>query len=332
MANILLTDSCVRACPYCFAGAEMARHDAGPMAWDDIVYVADFLQASGERRVSLLGGEPTLHPDFPAVLGYFVARGFDVTVFTSGLMSSVRLNALAAEVPQYPKWRVQFVCNINNPAQTPETPAETAKRDAFLEALGPWTQAGFNIYRTDFDLMFLFDLIERFKLRRYLRLGIAHPIPDAGNLSIAIADMRTVIARLGLWREAFEKLRVRPSLDCGFPLCKISDEELGWMSRLTGPINFKCDPAIDITPDLQVYSCFPLAGIERKSLYDFDSYSMIVDYFRFLMLRIRAKRAGLFDECGACPRRADGVCSGGGACQIVTAMSSADRSALMVST
>ena len=65
MANILLTEKCVRSCPYCFAkehmdGAESDR----TITWDNLIYIADLLEISREPHVSLLAGEPTLHPDF----------------------------------------------------------------------------------------------------------------------------------------------------------------------------------------------------------------------------------------------------------------------------
>jgi len=317
MANILLTNRCVRSCPYCFAGRQMAEAEADThLSWENAVYLADFLEKTGERRLSLLGGEPSLHPEFVAITAYFAARGFNVTVFTSGIMSSAKLGELAASVALLPRERVQFVCNINNPEQTPESAGETERLHAFLKAMGPWTQAGFNIYRTDYDIGFLFDLVERYWMRRRLRLGIAHPIPGAGNLSIAVDDIGKVIARLEVWRDRFESARLKPSFDCGFALCKIGDEQLGWLTRLAGRMEFKCSPAVDITPDMQVYCCFPLAGLARKSVFDFDSYRQLVNHYRDLQHRLRAEIPGIFPECGDCPHHAEGTCSAGGACQI----------------
>jgi cyclic pyranopterin phosphate synthase len=288
------------------------------LSWDNAVYLADFLLASGERRVSLLGGEPSLHPDFVALTAYFAARGFNVTVFTSGILSSAKLAELKTQSAQLPPDRVQFVCNINNPEQTPEGAKERERLEAFLTAMGRWTMPAFNIYRRDYDIGFLFDLVERFGMRRRLRLGIAHPIPGAGNAAIAVDDIEGVIARLSQWRERFEATRVKPNFDCGFALCKIGDEQLGWLTRLSGRIEFKCNPAVDITPELEVYCCFPLAGLARKSVFDFDSYRQLVDYYRDLQRRLRAEIAGIFPECADCVHRAEGTCTAGGACQIAS--------------
>jgi len=90
------------------------------------------------------------------------------------------------------------------------------------------------LYRPDFELDFIFDLARRYGLKKRLRLGIAHPIPGAPNESIRVEDIGRVIERLYAYKDAFDKLGLRPSFDCGFPLCRITDEQLGWLTRLSG--------------------------------------------------------------------------------------------------
>lgn len=329
MANILLTNKCVRECPYCFAGQEMA-HSPGSeyISWENVIYLADLLQASGERRVSLLGGEPTLHPEFLDILLYFIERGFNVTVFTCGIMSKTKLDDLKEHATGLSVSRANFVCNMNNPEQTKTSESETEKLHAFLSALGPWTMPAFNIYRPDFELDFIFDLVERYGLKKRLRLGIAHPIPGAPNEAIRVDDIGRVIERLYAYKDAFDKLRLRPSFDCGFPLCRVTDEQLGWLVRLSGQIDFKCRPAIDITPDMHVYCCFPLSALNRKSVFEFDSFKQIVTYYRGLQKRIRSERAGIYEECGSCNHRSEGTCAGGGACHLVNRLVKEDPARL----
>ena len=43
MPNILLTQKCIRSCPYCFARKHM--HDSPPddiLKWEDLIYIVDF--------------------------------------------------------------------------------------------------------------------------------------------------------------------------------------------------------------------------------------------------------------------------------------------------
>jgi len=318
MANILLTNKCVRSCPYCFAEKEMAGSKSmDVMSWENVIYIADFLHTSGERHVSLLGGEPTIHPDFTDIVLYFIARNFNVTVFTSAIMSGTRLDELEKHLTDIPTERLTFVCNLNNPEQTPSSHEETEKIERFLSVMGPWTMPGFNIYRLDFELGFLVDLINRYGLKRSLRLGLAHPIPNLKNAFISTQDIGKVIERLYSHKPLFDRFRVSPGLDCGFPICKLTDEHLGWISRLTGRAQFGCGPAIDITPDMQVYSCFPLSSFHKKSLFEFDSLKQVVDYYNNLHTQVRSEVPGIYAECDNCVYKDEDRCAGGGICQIL---------------
>lgn len=296
----------------------MAASDpADTVSWENIIYLADFLVQSNDLHVALLGGEPTLHPQFVDIALYLLERKFHITVFTSGVMSDERLKELERHLTPIPPERIQFVCNLNHPEQTPAPRSETDKIHRFLTAMGPWTTPGFNIYRTDFKLDFIFDYIARFGMQRLLRIGIASPIVRQNNLYIRNDDMKTVIDRIYGFRELFEKFRVVPNLDCGFPLCKFSDEQIGWFFRMSGAMNFGCGPAIDIKPNMDVYSCFPLSNIHKKSLFEFNSIHEVAAFYTDLNEQIRQDFPGIFEACAACIFRSEGRCSGGGVCHIL---------------
>lgn len=317
MVNILLTNKCVRQCPYCFAGREMARSAATEfLSLENVVYLADFLRRSGQRRVSLIGGEPTLHPEFVDIVLYFLARHFEVTVFTSGLLSDARLFEVETYLAKASPNRLTFVCNVNDPALTPATDDAGERLARFLEIAGRWSMLGFNIYRDDFSLDFAFDLFRRYDLKRTLRLGLAHPTASAENAFLSVERIGPAIARLQGFKAEFQRLGIAPSLDCGFPLCQFSDADLGWLVRLGGRANFTCRPAIDITPDMEVYACFPLATRERASLFTFDTLEAMMAHFAGQHARLRADRPGIYDACGTCDDRARGTCAGGASCQI----------------
>ena len=195
MANILLTQRCTRSCPYCFAIKHM---DTSPpediLSWENLIYLADFMQAAGERRVQFLGGEPTLHPQFIDFCLYIINRGMGITVFTNGMMPSEKLADAVKHFAQLPDEMLSFVCNINHPDITPKGEMEMALN--FLKAFGRRITPGFNIYRKEIDIDFIFDYINKYGLQRGLRLGLAHPIPGVKNRYVKIQDMRNVVQGL----------------------------------------------------------------------------------------------------------------------------------------
>lgn len=313
MANVLFTQRCVRSCPYCFAEKHMSESSPKDvLTWENLIYLADFLEASGERRFSILGGEPTLHPDFTDMVAYLLERKFEVKVFTSGIMADRVLEESAMVFSAAHPEQLSFICNLNDPQKTPTPLAEVESAKRFLRVFGDRVVPGFNIYRTDFELDFLFRSINEYGLKRTIRIGLTHPIPGKKNRFISLADMDTIIARLFTYAPLFERLRIKPGLDCGFPLCRFSDEQLAWLYRHTGgKYDFGCGPVIDIGPDLSVWSCFPLSSFQKKSVFDFNSLQEIHEFYQRFHAIVRTEAGGIFEECDACVMREDQHCRGG---------------------
>ncbi len=319
MPNILLTQKCVRSCPYCFAKKQMGENDGGDVIkWEDLVYLADLFAQGGCREMRFLGGEPTLHPQFADFLAYALKRDFSVTVFSSGIMSEKVKNDLRRvykTVPQADR-KVSFLCNLNDPAFSPES--ETKRVEEFLEEFGAHVTPGFNIYRKDFSLDFLFKYINRYGLKRSIRLGLTHPILRENNSFISIPDIQGIVDRLLNHLPVFDQQNVCPGLDCGFPMCLFSDEKLGQLYKATkGVHKFTCGGPVDIGPDMMAWACFPLSGTHRKSVYDFDDYNGMMEYFRTFTKNIRQEAGGIYEKCDSCSWRKKGVCDGGCAAHVL---------------
>ncbi len=319
MPNVLLTQKCVRSCPYCFAKKHMSGSPPDDiLSWEDLIYIADLTESSGERRISLLGGEPSLHPEFVNFIIYLLERNFTVTAFTSGIMSESLLEVISSAFASVPLEKLNFVCNINDPLYSPKKEVEKVTR--FLEIMGPRVCPGFNIYHPEFDLDFLLQYINTYGLKRSVRLGMTHPIPGVDNSFIGPEQMDDIIKRLMSFMPIFDRLRVVMGPDCGFPMCKFTDEQIGWLYKMTnGMFRFGCGPAIDIGPDMSVWSCFPLSSFHKKSVYEFDSLHDINRFYEERLHQIRIEVGGIYEECDDCRYRIEGICSGGCAAHSLSA-------------
>lgn len=312
MANLLLTEKCVRNCPYCFARDHMTGSGDRELSWDNLIYVADFMEASGDKKLSLLGGEPTLHPQFVDFTLYLLARGFRVSVFTSGILSKSALDNAAGALDRFSHEQLQFVCNINDPEQTGTPEAETDALHRFLSVFGPQTAVSFNIYRVDFQMDYVISCVNRYGMNRNLRLGLAHPIPESRNQFVSPEALSDVFRRLAEYMPLFDRHRIRIGFDCGFPLCKVDDALLAPLFRSSdNGIRFKCGSAIDIGPDLSLWSCFPLGAFHKRSLLEFNSMREILDFYLKRNQAIRSEIAGIYEACEACRFREEDRCSGG---------------------
>lgn len=313
MPNILFTQRCVRSCPYCFANKHMSESSPEDIiSWENLIYIADFLQKSGEKRFPILGGEPTLHPEFNNMVIYLLERNFDINIFTSGIMTDKKLEEAAAYFKDVPRERLSFTVNLNDPQKTRTPLAELESVKRFLRIFGCRSTPGFNIYTVDFNLDFIFRYINEFGLNKTIRIGLTHPIPGTKNRHIAIDDIGKVFDRLMEFTPMFERLRIKPGLDCGFPLCKLNDRQLGWLYRHTGGnYDFGCAPVIDIGPDMTIWTCFPLSSYQKKSLFEFNNLKEVHDHYLKFHDMVRTEVAGIFEECDNCNFREERLCMGG---------------------
>ncbi len=311
MPNLLLTEKCVRACPYCFAKAKMDSSKPDEiLSWENLAYIADLFESSNEKNISLLGGEPTLHPDFVDFVLYLLHREFHVNIFTSGIVENSKLDTIGEYLSGSNPDRLSIVCNVNEPKLASEK--ETEKLHRFLSILGHLTTLGFNIFELDFKLEFIFQLVSQYGLRKNLRLGLAHPIPLSSNKCLDVKDLDKMAERLLSYVPLFNEYKIAPGFDCGFPLCIFTDEQLGILFKINrNGMNFGCGPALDIGPDMSVWPCFPLSDFHRKSIYDFNTIADIVNFYREIHDKVRNESAGIYEKCDECQLRERGLCAGG---------------------
>ncbi|MGW1974119.1 radical SAM protein [Streptomyces sp. NPDC001889] len=77
-----ITGKCQLLCEHCYADSG-PRGSHGPMESDDWRRVIEQLAARGVTMVQFIGGEPMLHPDLSALIGFALDRGLRVEVFSN---------------------------------------------------------------------------------------------------------------------------------------------------------------------------------------------------------------------------------------------------------
>jgi MoaA/NifB/PqqE/SkfB family radical SAM enzyme len=77
-----LTGKCQLACTHCYADSGPFG-DHGKMTAQDWMNVVDDAQRLGAFMVQFIGGEPTMHPQFPEILRHTIETGIKVEVYTN---------------------------------------------------------------------------------------------------------------------------------------------------------------------------------------------------------------------------------------------------------
>ena len=310
--NLIITQICNRACPYCFAQSRARgeeRGEAAPpfMSQDNFRFCLRFALRSGVQTLQVLGGEPTLHPEFADLLEMAAAEGMDARVFTNGLWPDAvcermrgPLGPVAAAATEFPLQRQRAVAAAGR---------RSGRQARALAIVGPSGSCGFNIYREEFDLPFLAELIDAHKMHRSIRLGLAAPIVGKDNAHLPVESLRRIGRRLAEQTRQLDARDITVSPDCGFPLCMFDEADLGVMALSYGGALSRCWPVMDVGPDLTVWPCYPLGGLMNVKLSDFADRRELEEHYRVKLAPLR--RMGMRDECYGCRHLQRERCCGG---------------------
>jgi hypothetical protein len=309
--NLIINETCNRACPYCFARSKLstsgalARQSGRDISLEHFEKYLEFLGRSSEPQLKILGGEPTLHPEFLQFLRIAHERELETLVFSNGLWPKEVHDGLS-EIPLN-QWKIRFLFNVNEPHL--QSPSQLAYVQENMKIAGAQGACGFNIYRDDFDLQFIPGLIDAAGMNRDLRLGLASPIVGTDNSFVDAADLRVIGLRLVDQLRQLESRNVLGSFDCGFPLCMFSEETLGSLTLNTRGFHSVCGYPIDVGPDLTAWPCFPLSNLSNVSLLAFQNEADLRTHFTEALKGVQ--RLGAMDGCLGCKYLDRKQCTGG---------------------
>ncbi|MFP4473972.1 MAG: radical SAM protein [Desulfatibacillaceae bacterium] len=305
MVTLLATTTCNRECPYCFdmdgAGERSGRDtDQTRIPLDSAKKVIDQLVSAGKTGLTIAGGEPTLHPDLPRILDMATAAGLRIRLHTNGSFSDDVADAIDGH-------KVTLVFNINGPRQWDT--AERERMEALLARFGERATVAHTIYREEFDLDPLFDLVDRLSLNREILVRLSQPVVRRANTAPSPKQYRKIGRRLAGYARESDRRSIRLVLGCGFVLCMFSRTELGRLFWANADIRFACEPGLDVGPDLTLSHCLPLYTLENRNLSEFESIETA--YRQYLHIPRAFSLVGMFQKCNECAHLERGQCTGG---------------------
>lgn len=305
MANLSITARCNRKCSYCFAmeTLDALGGDVAHMSLDGFERSLDFLQRSGMEEARLLGGEPTIHPDFPSMVDRVMDRGMRLMVFSGGMIPEKALAKLAAA----PEERVRVLINVVAPQEG--NPAGTRKQEAVYGRLRGRVILGLNITSPAVRPEFLLELIDTFGLARRVRLGVAHPTIDGSNEYLHPRHYPEVGRRVTLLGLRAAQRNVELDFDCGWVPCMFPDGALRALGKGSEEVGLRCNPILDLLPDGRAISCYPLASHAVAEVDMFDDAAAL--RARFASGQRSDRVLMLYKKCSDCDWRARGECTGG---------------------
>ena len=307
MPNIALLNYCNLSCPYCFAN-EFIEEKKQFITLDQLNKILKFIQNSNDKgRIGLIGGEPTLHPQFKDIL--LTCCDFcenthlpPPLIFTNGI-----------ELAPYIKFfnKAKALINLNEPNIVGTTKWNKIENNLNmlneLELLHKAVTVGINIYPDIKDFTYIFEIAKKYNLPS-IRSSIVAPTchyahQDKEEYYNFMKNIFLDFLKCGL------ENKIKIHLDCNkIPLCYFTEKEKQLV--LQGCDNFYnyCEPVIDITPDFKATCCF--GAYHLVDLEQFENLDEVKRYFLFNDIYSKTIKNGT-GKCKDCQKFQNFSCQGG---------------------
>lgn len=303
MANLSITNVCNRKCVYCFANDTKTEFGKTLMDGETYDKALDYLLRSDIKQVRLLGGEPTLHPLFKQMVNKALDRGMTICLFTNGLMP--------AEVQDFlekiPEQKLSILLNTIHPSENDGPGTERQKE--MMKKLGGFTIPGINLYRARLDMEYLLEYVNKFNLKKEIRLGISHPVLSKHNISLHPKEYQKIGQEIVRLKQLAIVEGVSIGFDCGFVPCMFPAEYFDLLSEEIKKAGTCCHPVIDLLSDGSFIACYPLNNFLKVKMNDQLQAKGLVGYFEEALRPY--SEAGIYPYCTACPlfkKRCNGGC------------------------
>ncbi|GBR73265.1 molybdenum cofactor biosynthesis protein A [Candidatus Termititenax aidoneus] len=323
--NIILTTRCNKNCSFCFANKVMREKPAEDMTLANFSGLVELACRDNPRPqgLKLLGGEPTMHPQFVEILDFLTARQIQVSLISNLLYEDEKVRM---RIYQAARDGV-IVGGLANAAELGSSNKMQIFKDNFnalREALG----------RRDFQR----DLAAGITLSRHKSSAEEVAYVEYLSQNLEISALRISLDFLGdNVRDTFfinnkeygQKflavihkcldLRIPASGDCKMYPCMFEPKNFrkdiqGFIQRIRTACLAGAAP-FDVLPDMSYIHCYPARKLSGQNILKFSHLSEALGEITFLKKSLQSLgREDLPPECRVCDyyktNRCDSLCLG----------------------
>lgn len=321
--KVSINNSCNSKCPYCFAGT-MGIDNKTNMSLEDFKKILNWLILNNDHELTLLGGEPTIHPDFEKMLDiisvYKSTYGLHLFLLTNGVF----IGKYADKLPE----DTTMLINVNNDKiLNPYQYNEMINSLNILKSLGFLrneinekgeidcrTALGCNIHYELDDYSYFWDLVDRFNVKK-LRVSVASPQNNSflNNRDSYFKTMKPLF--IEFVQNAFDR-KCEINLDCSLiPPCYYTPEELYLISKVASSNMRELGGCLSATwqilPNMQTSCCFGDKEFENsKTSKVLELTSKEIGEF-YKNRRISMQKNNYLEKCKNCLLKKNEICYGG---------------------
>ena len=315
--NFIITSSCNKGCPYCFASHDRSQ-DEGEKNMS-IETFKEYLDKIGDRKaIKLLGGEPTQHPEFKQFVDEALKRNIDVTVISNFLFSDDVRDYLIETMKVRP---LHFLINSTD-LDNNEKRLETFKKNylsiySFLYQRDAEQNMSCGItFENDKDaeyyVGYISFLLEHLKKIETLRLSLNFPgNPEDKNKFDLINNKAYGEKFLVCIKKCLDN-GISPSIDCTvYPCLFDNKEEFKFISKFIRDCRTTCgvNSPTDIFKDKSASFCYPLRDSIKTNTEKYDTIDQISKSLTMKYKMIESNVAKP-EQCMKCKFLHCGICNG----------------------
>lgn len=308
--NIAIVNYCNLKCKYCFAD-DMIQEETQTMTLDNFKKILSFAARTPKNHIGIIGGEPTLHPQFKDILRevnkYCREVNTDATLFTNGI-----------ELEQYLPFigdRIGMLINCNTP-QYQSSEAFSKQRNTLdhlneLSWFDRKANCGCNIYPGCTDYSYMWEIVDRYHLN-HIRTSVVSPAACYASWRNDKEGYYNLMKPIFLqFCEDGIRHHCLLNLDCGhIPMCYFNEEEKKLVESACDLhcYNDFCEPVVDVNPNFKATACF--GSYDPVDIRDFNN---LIELERFLLFKKSYPRmlANCSGKCSTCKKHKLMQCQGG---------------------
>lgn len=315
--NLVINNYCNQKCEYCFA-EDIITCSKKNMTISTMQKILQFGLNSGCTHYGIVGGEPTIHPQFEDILNELsVFSNNNPNIYLSLYTNGTNLSRYLEKLPH----QMRILINVNAPEKITEAcylgtmqSIEKAAYMGYLNGERRRITLGCNLYPGLSDYTYIWDLCRTFEVPN-LRVSVVSP---GGKYKHLCAErdyfywkMKDLL--LQFCNDAISN-GVTLNMDCGhIPECYFTLYEFDLIRRAFHDyriINF-CEPHVDVNADLEISSCLIMSANQNKlKITDFNNMHEIENYLltKYVIPKYQGTEYG---KCSSCEKHKLMKCQGG---------------------